>query len=102
MTGSNHFQPRAGAALAALLLAAGTLAGCSGRDADATEKLAAANAAAERAEKAALRAEQAWAKIEKAGQPQVVEVDPNATEDAEEAAIAAQNEPVDPEADIKS
>jgi len=94
-------KPRAVAAFASLMVAAVTLSGCD-RDTSAAKQLAAANAAAERAEKAALRAEVALEKIEKANQPQVIEVDPNATEDAEDAAVAEQNEPADPAADVKS
>jgi hypothetical protein len=86
--------PKAGSLVAVLLLA-GMLAlgGCSGRDTSGSEQLAAINAATARAEKAATRAEEALAKIEKAGLPQVVEADPDSTEDAEDAAIAAENEP---------
>ena len=68
------------------------------------EKIAAINAAAERAEKAATRAEEAAAKIEKLNQPTVIEVDPDATEDAAdagEAAAAEANDPVQPDADVK-
>lgn len=49
---------KAGAALAALALSA-TLGGCSGRDTDVAEKVAAAEAAANRSEAAAKRAEEA-------------------------------------------
>ena len=80
-------------AVALLLGGATLLGGCSGRDTSGAEQLAAMNAAAARAEKAATRAEEALAKIEKAGQPAVVEADPDSTEDAEDAAIAAENEP---------
>ncbi len=90
------------AAAATALLATALLGGCSGRDVAGAEKLAAINAAAERAEKAAVRAEAAAAKIEKANQPTVIEADPEATEDAEDAALAAENEPASTEPDVKT
>jgi hypothetical protein len=92
--GSNQFKPGVGAVLAALALSsAALLGGCSSRDTETSEKAAAATAAATRAEQAALRAESAAAKAEKASQPQVVEGDPNADDDAQDQAIAAENEP---------
>lgn len=75
------------------------LGGCSGRDTAGSESLAAMNAAAERAEKAADRSEAAWTKIEKAIVP---EADPDATEDAADAAEADVEGPVSTEPDIKS
>jgi len=104
LSGSITFRPSAGAGLAAVALAAAVLGGCSGRDASGAEKIAEINAAADRAEKAATRAEEAAAKIEKLNQPTVIEVDPDATEDAAdagEAAAAEANEPVQPDADVK-
>lgn len=85
----------------ALLLAGSTilLGGC-GRDTSGAEQLAAMNAAATRAEKAAERAEQALAKIEKAGQPVMVDAEPEATEEPEDTAVADANEPP-PEPEIK-
>lgn len=103
MSGSNIHFPKVGpmvssAALIAVLL----LGGCSGRDAAGAEKLAAVNAAADRAEKAAVRAEAAAAKIEKAGQPTVIEADPDATEDAQDAAVAEEDQPQSTEPDVKT
>jgi ABC-type Fe3+-hydroxamate transport system substrate-binding protein len=60
------------------------LAGCS-RNTEEQENIAAAHAAAERAEFAAQRAEKAANSAEKANAPVVVEGDPEATEDAEDA-----------------
>lgn len=105
MSGSITLKPRVGAGFAAVALVAAMLGGCSDRDASGAEKIAAINAAAERAEKAATRAEEAAAKIEKLNQPTVIEVDPDATEDAAdagEAEVADQNEPLAPDADIKN
>jgi hypothetical protein len=87
---------------AVALIGSALLSGCSGRDTAAAEKLAATNAAAERAEKAAVRAEAAAAKLDKAGQPTVIEADPEATEDADDAALAAENEPASTEPDVKT
>jgi NAD(P)-dependent dehydrogenase (short-subunit alcohol dehydrogenase family) len=102
LSGSHILFSKAGRITAALLGGALLLGGCSGRDAEAAEQLAEMNVVAARAEKAAERAEAALAKIEKAGQPQVVEADPDSTEDAEDAAIAAENEPLSTEPEIKS
>ncbi len=103
MSRANILFPKSGPmAAAAALIATALLGGCSGRDTDGAEKLAAINAAAERAEKAAVRAEVAAAKLEKVGQPTVVEADPDATEDAEDAALAAENEPASTEPDVKT
>ncbi|HEX4848093.1 MAG TPA: hypothetical protein VFV30_08110 [Novosphingobium sp.] len=101
MRGPKPILTKPGASLALTAVAAVLLAGCSGRDSESAEKVAAINAASARAEAAAKRAEEAAAKIEKATAPTVIEVDPDATEDAEDAAIAEQNEPVAPDADIK-
>ncbi len=69
------------------------LGGCSGRDIETAEKIATANAAADRAELAATRAEKAASTVERANAPVVVEGDPEATEDAEDADKAeAENE----------
>lgn len=97
-----HFSKPGPMAAASALVVAVLLGGCSGRDTAGAEKLAAINAAAQRAENAAVRAEKAAEKIEKAGQPTVVEADPDATEDAEDAALAAENEPASTEPDIKT
>lgn len=103
MLGSNILFPKAGPLVAAAALAVtALLGGCSGRDTAEAEKLAAINAAADRAEKAAVRAETAAAKLDKAGQPTVIEADPDATEDAEDAALAAENEPASTEPDVKT
>ena len=89
-------RSRAGTLLAALLAGSSLLlAGCSGRDTNGAEKIAAAQDAAARAEKAAERAEAAAAKIEK-GQTTVVEAEPDATDDAGDAAVAAEDKPEDP------
>ncbi|MFM5955192.1 MAG: hypothetical protein ACKOPE_12935 [Novosphingobium sp.] len=101
VTGSKFSKPRTGAALTAIALCGALLLGGCGRDTDTSEKLAATNAAAVRAEKAAERAEAALAKIEKAGQPVVIDAEPDATEDAQDAAIADQNEPPAADADVK-
>ncbi len=71
--------PLAKTGLLALILGAGLLAGCSGRDTDSAERLAEINAAAARAEKAAERAEAAVAKLEKAS-PARIEYEPQAEE----------------------
>lgn len=89
-------------AAVAALAAVALLGGCSGRDSAGAEKLAAMNAAADRAEKAAVRAETAAAKIDKAAQPTVIEADVEPTEDAEDAAVAAENEPLSTEPDVKT
>lgn len=74
MTTARQFGPNSRTALAMLLLApALLLGGCSSRDTLLGEKLAAADAAAVRAEKAADRAEKAAGQSEK--QPAAVEVD---------------------------
>jgi hypothetical protein len=100
---TNILFPKAGPMAAAVaLVATALLGGCSGRDVAGAEKLAAINAAAERAEKAAVRAEAAAAKLDKAGEPTVVEADPDATEDADDAALAAENEPASTEPDVKT
>ncbi|MFM5923921.1 MAG: hypothetical protein ACKOPG_07025 [Novosphingobium sp.] len=101
MTGSKFSKPRTGAALTAIALCGALLLGGCGRDVDNSEKLAAANAAAARAERAAERAETALAKIEKSGQPTVIEAEPDATEDAQDTEVADQNEPPAPDADVK-
>ena len=103
MSRANILFPKAGPmAAAAALVATALLGGCSSRDTAGAEKLAAVNAAADRAEKAAVRAEAAAAKIEKAGQSTVIEADPDSTEDAEDAALAAENEPASIEPDVKT
>ena len=103
MRRSNILFPKAGPMVtAAALVATALLGGCSGRDTAGSEKLAGINAAAERAEKAALRAEAAAEKVEKATQPTVIEADPDATDDADDAALAAENEPQPNEPDVKA
>ncbi len=103
MRGSNVLYPKSGPMLAAAALAAlALLGGCSGRDTAGAEKLAGINAAADRAEKAAVRAEIAAAKVEKANQPTVIEADAEATDDAEDAAVAAENEPLPNEPEVKA
>lgn len=86
----------AAVALSAALL----LGGCSDRDA--AEQLAATNAAAARAEQAAQRAEAAAAKLDKAGQSTVVEADPGAAENADDAGLANDDEPASTEPDVKT
>jgi hypothetical protein len=93
---------KTGPLVAAVALGAtALLGGCSGRDVAGAEKLAAINAAADRAEKAAVRAEAAATKIEKAGQT-VIEADVEPTEDAEDASLADENEPASTEPDVKT
>lgn len=70
-------------ALVASCMGMSLLAGCSGRDTAAAERLAAMNAAAARAEAAADRAEKAAAKLGAAPSPA-----PTYTEDAEDPAPA--------------
>jgi TPP-dependent 2-oxoacid decarboxylase len=67
--------------LAALLLATALVAGCSGRDSEMAEKVAAANAAAMRAEQAAQRAEHAAANAQRAQPGTTMEVDADPNED---------------------
>lgn len=103
MSRSNILFPKPGPVVAAAtLMALALLGGCSGRDTAGAEKLAAVNSAADRAEKAAVRAEAAAAKVEKANQPTVIEADPDSTEDADDAALAAENEPASTEPDVKT
>ncbi len=64
-----------GAALALVGVGAMLLGGCSGRDADQSEKLAAINAALARAEAAATRAEKAARSTEGSSAPQTAEVE---------------------------
>ena len=65
MSTARHIGPHRGTALAGMLLATSVLlSGCSSRDTVLAEKLAAADAAAVRAEKAADRAEKAVAKLD--------------------------------------
>lgn len=67
--------------LAALLLATSLVAGCSGRDSEMSEKVAAANAAAMRAEQAAQRAEHAAANVQRAQTATTMKVDVDPNED---------------------
>lgn len=99
MRGTNTLSTRTALTI---IGAAMMLGGCSGRDTASSEQLAEINAAAARAEKAAERAEAAAAKASKAGQATVVDAVPETNDMTEEGAIAAQNEPVDPAADVRS
>jgi predicted exporter len=74
---STKLTPKA--ALAAILLAPALLGGCSSRDAQMAEQIAAANAAAMRAEQAAQRAEHAAANAQRAqpDAPAEADVDPS-------------------------
>lgn len=89
-------------AAAVALAATALLGGCSGRDTEGAEKLASINAAADRAEKAAVRAEAAAAKLEKLAEPTVIDADAEATEDAEDASLAKDDEPPPIEPDVKT
>jgi hypothetical protein len=99
VTGSKANKSKAGIVLLGTAIVVLMLGGCSGRDAEGSEKLAAINAATARAEKAAERAETALAKIEKAT---LAEADPDATDDAADAVEADVDGPVSTDPDIKS
>ncbi|MBA4160523.1 MAG: hypothetical protein C0515_00215 [Novosphingobium sp.] len=77
--------------MAIVLAALPLLSACSGRDTDTAEKVAAAQQAATRAEQAAERAEQAAAKLN-AGQPTVVDAEPEPDPEPQDPAAGDQDD----------
>jgi hypothetical protein len=86
----------AGAALTCLVLASAVLAGCSGRDTAAAEKIAAMEQLAVRAEKAADRAEAAAKKAAGAQPATVIEVEPEDPSQTEAAAAEGEGDGSEP------
>ncbi len=85
------FASKSKLALVALMLAPALLAGCNSRDAQMSEQIANANAAAMRAEQAAQRAEKAAANAQRAQPATVVEdADPNEDPNAQPSQAPAQ------------
>lgn len=91
MSRTAEFRPSTGAVLAVAAAIVIALSGCSGRDTDMSEKLAAVDAAARRAEAAASRAESAAKTSSSASAQQTAEAEIDPEDDGTSADPAAQD-----------